>query len=257
MSLWTIRHESMIPNAGFWEIWFREKYVHQIEAFQANAFKRIASAFRGIEAEADAKAEAEYERLGSMPADPDSWTDMSDLADLATEHGVVYYETMSAVRQSIVNLLGVGLHHLFEQQQHLFFRREPAVGGTRNFTMNELEKRLREYGIDTRSFGCAARVRELRLSANTIKHGAGRSADELARIRPDLFRDPVLEQPMWAEADASSARGAYRPLRIAPLAGADVRVSEHDLTKWSAAVISYWKEFAAILDRQSQRSVDD
>ena len=92
-------------------VWFLEHHVPQIEAFQTNAFERVDAAFRGIEAEADARAEAEFERLGSLPADPDSWTDMGDLADLATEHGIAYYETMAAIRQSVVNLLAVGLHH--------------------------------------------------------------------------------------------------------------------------------------------------
>ena len=63
------------------------------------------------------EAEAEFDRLGSMPADPDVSINLGDIAHWATEHGIEYYETMLAVRQGMVNLLAVGLHHLFEQQQ--------------------------------------------------------------------------------------------------------------------------------------------
>ena len=244
----------MIPNAGFWATWFRENHVPQIEAFQTKAFRRVDSAFRGIDAEADAQAKAEYQRLGSLPADPDSCVDMSDLADVATEHGIAYYETMSAVRQSIVNLLAVGLHHLFEQQQQLFFRRGIAVRETIRFTTCELEKRLRQCAIDSRRFECAAKVDELKLAANAIKHGAGKSADGLAEVRPDLFRDPLLGEPRWAMVEPDSRRTGLTSPPISPLAGADIHVSERDLAEWRAAVVSYWNELADILERHGRQS---
>ena len=246
----------MIPNAGFWATWFRENHVPLIEAFQTNAFEKVDSAFSGIEEEADARAEVEFERLESLPADPDSWTDMGDLAELATEHGMAYYETMAAVRQSVVNLLAVGLHHLFEQQQHLFFRRGLAVGETRRFTTCELDKRLRKCEVDSRRFECAAKVEELRVAANAIKHGAGNSADKLAEVRPDLLRDPVIGERQWAKVEADSRRTTPTSAPISPLAGADIHVSERDLAEWRNAVVSYWRELAATLDRQSRRPED-
>ena len=241
----------MIPDARFWARWLRQNHVPQIEAFQTNAFERVDTAFRGMEAEADARAEAEFERLGSLPADPDSSVDMGDLAELAIEHGIAYYATMSAVRQGMVNLVAVGLHHLFEQQQHLFFRYGLAAGETRKFKTSELENCLRQSGVDPRRFECAARVEELRNAANAIKHGAGKSAEKLAEIRPDLFRDPLLGEQQWAKGRADSRRTKPTSEPISPLAGADIHVSERDLAEWRNAVMSYWNELAETIDRQS------
>ena len=107
----------MVPNAKFWVHNFREFHVRTIEGFRAGALEKVAAAFSSIAEEADTAAEAEYERLGSMPAEPNSSIDMGDVAEWAIEHGIEYYETMSGIRQGVLNLLAVGLHHLFEQQQ--------------------------------------------------------------------------------------------------------------------------------------------
>ena len=241
----------MVPNAGFWENCFRETYVRAIEAFQTAALKRVASAFSGIAEEADDVAEAEFERLGSsIPVDPDNLPDMGDLADSASELGVEYHDAMSRVRQGVVNLLAVGLHHLFEQQQLSFLGRELARGESGPFQPAEIEKRLRARGVDPRSFECEAKVRELRLAANAIKHGGGRSARELARLRHDLFEDPVLKSlsPATGTAANSQRAVALASSSLTPLAGNGIYTSERDLSEWCAAAISYWKELAAILD---------
>ena len=246
----------MIPNAGFWANYFREVHVRAIERFRTAALKRVTPAFSGIEEEAEAAAEAEYERLGSMPADPDSLVDMADLAEWATEHGIEYYETMSGVRQSVSNLLAVGLHHLFEQQQLFFLDRElaRAEGGSRR--LSQFENRLRAHSVDPQSFECASKVNELRLAANTIKHGAGWSADELAKVRPDLFEHPILAQEREAQIEAVHSERAtmLASSSLAPLAGEDLYVSERDISEWCDAVISFWKELSTVLDEQHLRS---
>lgn len=244
-------HGSMVANAGFWADYSRRVYVRTIEGFRAGALEKIAPVFSGIAKEAEAAAEAEFERLGSMPSDPYSSIDMSDLAEWAIDHGIEYYKTMSGVRQGALNLLAVGLHHLFEQQQLSFLRKGLAKGEDGTFQSSELERRLSEHGVYCRRFGCAAKVYELRMAANTIKHGAGQSADKLAELRPDLFKDPVLPQLGWRTGNdrAKSGRAAERASSvIAPLAGDDVYVSERDLIEWCAAVIAYWEELSAVLD---------
>ena len=252
-------HGSMVPNAGFWAHHFRRVYVPAIQGFHAGALEKVAPAFGGIAEEADAAVEAEFERLRSMSAGPDVSIDMGDIAEWASDHGIEYYETMSGVRQGVLNLLAVGLHHLFEQQQIFFLRRELAREAKGSFQTAELEKRLAACGVDCRSFACAGKLYELRMAANAIKHGAGPSASELAKLRPDLFLNPILSRLGWVKGDdAKSRRAAARASSfVAPLAGDDLYVSEHDLSEWCAAVMAYWKELSAILDEQQRRqSVD-
>ena len=228
-----------------------------IEGFRGGALEKVTAAFSSIAEEADAAAEAEFERLGSMPADPDSSIDMGDVAEWATEHGIKYYETMSGVRQGVLNLLAVGLHHLFEQQQLFFLRRERALGAEGALQAAELERRLAKFAIDCRSFGCADKLYELRMAANAIKHGAGPSAKKLATLRPDLFEYPALASHAPTKEGVSESGPAVAVVSslLAPLAGNDLYVSEGDLSDWCAAVIAYWEKLSAILDEQQRHTV--
>ncbi len=250
-----VYHEWMVPNAKYWAHYFREFHVRMIEGFRAGALEKVATAFGGIAEEAEAAAEAEFERLGSMPADDE--IDMGDVAEWANDYGIQYYETMSEVRQGVLNLLAVGLHHLFEQQQLVFLRRELARDDERELRVAKLERRLARLGIDCRSFRAARKLHELRKAANAIKHGAGSAATELAALRPDLFENPVLASHGPAR---DSASGSGRAARLAsslsaPLAGDDLFVSERDIADWCAAVVDYWKELSTALDEQHQRQV--
>ena len=144
----------------------------------------VAPAFGRIAEEANAAVEGERERLGSSSG---VWGTGEYDADPSIE----YYETMSAVRQSILNLLAVGLHHLFEQQQLFFLRKELVRGDGGKLKAEAIERHLTECGVNYQRLTSTARLDELRLAANAIKHGDGRSARELAPLRPDLFEYSV------------------------------------------------------------------
>ena len=258
----------MVPNAKFWTDYFRQA-IRELQGFRAGALEKVVPAFEGIAEDAARAAEEEYERLGSLIAEdaaraaeeyerlglsaiPDALIDMSDVADMAKDHGITVYETMSGVRQGVLNVLAVGLYHLFEQQQLFFLRREllsreedvPAL-----FKVAELEKRLDECGVECRSFSCAGKLHELRTAANAIKHGTGPAGDELARLRPDLFGNIDLLQ---LEGDnAKSSHAAMSPDFITPLAGDDLYVSERDLSEWCDAAIAFWEELS--VDDQQRR----
>ena len=240
----------MVPNAEFWTDYFRQA-IRELQGFRAGALEKVVPAFEGIAEDAERAAEEEYERLGSMPYG--NQIDMSDVADMAKDHGITVYETMSGVRQGVLNVLAVGLYHLFEQQQLFFLRRGllsreedvPAL-----FKVAELEKRLDECGVECRSFSCAGKLHELRTAANAIKHGTGPAGDELARLRPDLFGNLDLLQ---LEGDnAKSSHAAVSPDFIyTPLAGDDLYVSERDLSEWCDAAIAFWEELS--VDDQQRR----
>ena len=180
----------MCTSAAFWAQHFRTAYVGGIEAYRTGALERILPAFRGIGEEADAAADAEFERLGAMPAAPDDQVDMADLAERADRHGQKFYEMMRRVRQGWLNLVAVGLHHLVEQQQSLFFQNALATAGNEEFRPGALNERLAEHGVDAENLGGAARVWELRTAANAIKHGPGPAARRPGRTPPRAVRGP-------------------------------------------------------------------
>ena len=163
---------------------------------------------------------------------------------------------MSGVRQGVLNLLAVGLHHLFEQQQLFFLRRELARDDEGALRVAELERRLARLGIDCRSFRSADKLYELWKAANAIKHGAGPAAKELAALRPDLFENPVLAKYGLRNGVLGSGRAAVLASSLsAPLAGDDLYISERDLADWCAAVVDYWEELSTMLDEQHRRQV--
>ena len=222
--------ESMVPNAAIWTDYCRQA-IQAIQGFRTGALEKVVPAFDGIADDAERAAEAEYDRLGSMPYD--GQIDMSDVADMAQDHGIDVYQTMSGVRQGVLNVLAVGLYHLFEQQQLFFLRRgllSREEDAPEFFKVAELEKRLAECGVECRSFSCADELYELRTAANAIKHGTGQAGNELAKLRPDLFGSPDLLQLEGDDAESSHA-AVWPDLIYMPLAGDDLYVSERDLSK--------------------------
>ena len=224
----------MIPNARSWTDYFRQA-IRELQGFRVGALEKVVPAFEGIAEDAEKEAEAVYEHFGSMPAYEDQ-LDMSDVAEIAMDHRTDVFETMSGVRQGVLNVLAVGLYHLFEQQQLFFlrrFRREllSRAEDVPALKVAELERRLAECGVECRSFSCAGKLYELRTAANAIKHGRGPSGDELAKLRPDLLGSLEGDE-VWPD------------LIDTPLAGDDIYVSESDLSEWCDAAIAFWEELS-------------
>ena len=128
------------------------------------------------------------------------------------------------LRQGMLNLMAVYLWHLFEQQ-----RERLGVHATK-------------IGV-----GCPASiekddaVQSLRLTAHTIKHGDGASAEKLRAKRPDLF-----VTPHWTRSDGTpeSPFAPRRPRPLLPLAGEGIYVSSTDLSNWIEALVVYWEREA-------------
>ena len=58
--------KTIVPNAPFWAEFFCARYARLVEGLRTGAFEKVQPAFKDIEAEAEAAAEAEYERLGGV-----------------------------------------------------------------------------------------------------------------------------------------------------------------------------------------------
>ena len=231
----------IIRNAPFWVDVFCKRYVRVIEGFRAAAVEKVDPAFADIEADAENSAEAEYERLMGLPSNGE--IDPGDIAEQANEHGIEYLEVMSAMQQGVRNGLVVGLHHLLEQLQLAFFRQLALRTSEKP---KDLQKLLLTCGIDTQGFSSSGRLNELRLAANTVKHGRGPAARQLAALRPDLFKHP---------ASLSESRGGALSTssNLEPLAGEGLYVTVESLSEWVDAVIAYWEELSEVLIERWRR----
>jgi len=225
-------------NYLFWGPYFKTVFAAETDALVEALEGRLLLTFSGVEQEAEQKAEEEWEKLCSLPAENEDG-DLSDAAEQASEAGLRYYQLMMGLQQGLVNLFAVALYHLYEQQLMFFHRKEVLHPAEENdpalFSLKAFGERLMEHGIDITQFACWPTIQELRLLANTVKHGDGRSAEELLKTCQDLFVPPDFDEiPVglpW------SFTGVFKPLM-----GEDVYVSMDHLKRYAESVKQFWSE---------------
>lgn len=230
----------MAFDHGFWASHFRERFASQIIALVKVFEERFLPTFTGLEEESERLANEEFTRLGQLPGD--EYTDMADLAESAQEVGLAHYELMTDVRQAFLNLIAAALYHLFEQQLLSFHRRQvlhPAEeDDARLFALHVLQARLAAVGVRLVEFPSWAKIKEMRLVANTVKHAEGRSTEELSQLRPELFVPPIIR-------GTTLGNRRFRASVYGPLMGDDIYVEMKDIQDYRDAAVSFWSELAA------------
>lgn len=180
-----------IRNGYFWKDYFKNVFIPQIDIYQRCLIGKIIPSFQSIEQEAEKIEKDEFERLGNAPAF-DCNGDMSNIAEKAQDKGIEYYVLMNDMKNDLIGLFCVALYHLFEQHIFMFYKKEilsPSKENNRkNMNWDELLKRFRSKGIRPELINAYSDIDTLRLISNTIKHGEGRSAAELKKLKPNYFR---------------------------------------------------------------------
>lgn len=222
-----------------WSGYFRRVFLRQVEVFCVAISDRLLPTFDSLESEADRVTNEEYQRLGQLLGG-DS-VDMADLAEMAYEEGLAHYEAVSNVRQALLNLAAAALSHLLEQQLLIFHRRQVLFSWEEDdhalFGENVRQKLLKEAGLDITQLASWQKIKDLRLLANAVKHGDGRSASELRVARADLMTHPLFR---------NSTGSIGKPTRVvwSPLAGDSIFVTAADFSALCKAAKEFWIEFA-------------
>ena len=210
-----------------------------IVAFRKYIFTDVRSAFGNLEERANKVATDYYNDVGSQPAYRD--IDIGDVADAAQDESINWYEMMTALRQTMLNLVAAGLFHLTEQQL-------AALSQDASFASTPLKETkidsvaawyLAHLHLDIKSLPSWSLVDEFRLVANAVKHGEGSAARQLRTRRPELFSNPAYS--------AFYSQMRIMPLQtslVAPLAGDDLFVSEKLLRMYAEAAESLFGEIA-------------
>ncbi len=234
-------------NARFWSHQFRRDFVPATERVVEVFLGRLIPTFSSIEEEAEKKSEKIYEELCSRPGDENS--DLAELAEDAQDIGIDYYMSMKGLEQGILNTCAVFLYHMFEQQLMLFHRGEllqlHEEKNSKLFTHDEIKARLKSHKINIEAFTTWPKLEELRLLANSIKHGEGKSSQDLCRIAPELFESPVIKDLKGLGLGRGKARTSATI--YTPLLGDDIYVTQDHIRSYESALKEFWNELGLAL----------
>jgi hypothetical protein len=223
--------------------------ARHVTAFCECVFHEIIPAFGDVERRANEVADREYHRLCFQPVGEYGDGDLATAAQAAHEKGWAFYETMTAVRQSVLNLFAAGLFHLVEQELADLCRLEPeSVAPPTDTKIRVTADWYRQhFGLDLRSLDSWQMIDDLRLVANTVKHAEGKSAADLRQRRPELFRHPTDRKLFPNE---THSIGFVRPVR-SPLSGEDLYISEEALHEFAQAAEKFVAEVANYFGRHA------
>lgn len=225
----------MSPPRRFQAEYFIRSFLKELSYYASVFESRISNAFDGLDEEAERVQNEAYDRFAT--SNPYAEDD-SRIAEAAHEEGIDFYIATDAVRQGLFNLMIAGLFHMLEQQAQYLATRAfsnrpipPEHGG-----FDQLKGMLKkEFGIDIESFKCWPQLKELRLVANVVKHGDGRSGEELKKLNLSLFNGPHNPLPVLAGL----------PLR--PLVGEGLRLGENHFKQYKQSVEQFWEELIEAL----------
>lgn len=215
--------------------------IPYVKAYGQWVLEDVVPTFVNLSERADAIATSEFNRLGEQPAGEDCDGDMSVAAEAAQDKGQAFYNTMTAIRQTSLNLFAAGLFHLLEQQlvdlcRDGAFDAPPPSDTQLNVVETWYHK---HFKLILSKRAAWPKIDQLRLLANSVKHGEGASAVKLRAIRPDLFEDPNLRELLPDFPKMYTAQ----VVRL-PMAGSDIFVTTQVFDEFSQAANSFVAEIA-------------
>jgi hypothetical protein len=205
------------------ERYIRTIFIGQIDALESVGIDRILAGFSTAEAEALEVANDAFARMGGEPSDGGD-ADMADIAEIANDEGLAHYEMLKSVEQAIINLLAAAMYHLYEQQKAHLVRILRRTGGP---------------VIDFDDQPGKTKIDEANLVANATKHGG--NAQDLKKIRPDLFAPPGIASVGSAPTSNAAAK------LTEPLGGQSLFVQIQDIRDYAAAIRQRWQAVAQLV----------
>ena len=213
--------------------------------FRQYIFDDILPGLSNLGQKAERMANDYYNHIGSQPVGECGDVDMANVADDADAISQGWYAMMAQVRQTMLNLLAAGVFHLAEQQLAQLCRDAACDEAPSPETnLEKLEAWYQKYlDLDLKKLPSWATVAELRLVANTVKHGEGRSASRLKILYPAIFSNPDYAELYEQEGLTPGMREAH-----APLTGEDLFVTQALLGTYLDGVESLFEEIAEYLE---------
>ena len=249
-----VRREAV--TGGYIEGQINGYIIGPIMAFRKYIFSDVIPAFGNLDERADEVDEQYYDKSGSQPAWNNVDVDMASVAEAADDKSLSWYQMMTSLRQSMLNLLAAGLFHLTEQQLAMVCRDGGfTMGPPKDTQLGEVKRwYITHLHLDLETLPSWPLIDELRLVANAVKHAEGAATQQLRGRRPELFRDPAFEE-MYKEFDAEGIDRTFGTV-AAPLSGEEFFVSEKLLDSYAKAAESFFGESQIISRRITKIIID-
>src|ERR1700679_2384847 len=101
-------------NSVYLELLLNGYIIGPISALRRYIFSSVIPAFGNLEKRAGDVAEEHFSEIGSQPVYDDIVFDIADVAEEAQQKSLDWFLMMVSLRQTMLNLLAVGLFHLTE-----------------------------------------------------------------------------------------------------------------------------------------------
>lgn len=177
--MWRIR-QTVLPFVRIYGQWVEERIIPLASQLQKMA--------------EDVQHEA-YTELMSRPVGEDYSGDGSEEAEDAFNISLTFYQNISGMYQGTLNLFAAGLFHVIEQQLADLTRDGAIEEEAPDSKIGEVVKWYKQhFQLDLTQFPSWAVIDELRLVANTTKHGEGDAEKKLRSVHPELFQNPLVRQ---------------------------------------------------------------
>mgnify|MGYP003586588239 CR=1 FL=1 len=213
---------------------YRQRMIAEHNFYVEQAQKRLLTQFDNMEAEAD-KATEEYLDKMSTHFNPDIH-DPSDFYEAAYDKGIEFYQLLSELLENTRLNVIAGMFHQWDKSL-----RDWIVNEVRHWHRGEnLPKAiwkvdfpaitgfLAAVGFDVRQFPCYEQLNAMRLVVNVFKHGNGSSLDDLQKLFPQFFPNPLggCGERRFPFSDADHT---------------DMKVSDVHLKSFSGAILDFWQ----------------
>lgn len=173
-------------NVGVMEYWYlktlyeSDKYetLDNLKYVSETIINRLYSTFDSLDEEADLKEKEAYENSAQY-FNPETMDETYGL-DESFHEGVNHLTVHNVMKDEFLNSSVTWIFHLFEKDCNRIF--DTTDGNVKKSAITNL-------GMNTSQTSLWVKCNsELRLIANTIKHGKGPSSVKLQSIKPELFK---------------------------------------------------------------------
>ncbi len=194
--------------------------------------QKLLPVFKDIESDAVKYADDFFDSSMSQPAYDDS-IDPASIAENAQEEGIEHYSYLKLGKYSLTATWHATLYQIWEQQSRRFLFQEISHAYNIQFEtfctkLPEIKKKFEFHKVDIESFSCWPEIEELSLLCNVIKHGEGKSAKNLRKIKPELF----------TQEDGTDYMETFKTTLLEET----LNINEMTLQSYRDALLSFWDE---------------